>query len=424
MSTRRDLTEDIVAPLTMQERMERGQLEYSAQQFHDAKITFANLAKDYPYVAQIWINLGNAEYRLRGYLLAEKSWKEGLALNPMEVDTYLNLGSLLIEQQRIYEGVYYWRLGLQLDEKNKALWVNLAELYKKQKRYLKTFQMYQRYLEIAGPRDVESQKINRKLTQGYNAYKPNIQIAQYALQQHNLDHARRAYDKALEYYIGTAQDYKMYAAALYKLKRFDDALEAYWGALDLNDSDPVIYTNLGIILDKKGETIDALWAYIKATRLSPENDALQEKLLPRINKMVASINTGNEFATYLAKGKKARETYDLEKAKTTLFRLQDMMPYTEPLRDEIEEEMTVITDMLNIKQRAQHEFYSRGEEALEKENDEEAMHFFGMFTKYFPDDPVTEELSGICEALADRIEERKAQEAEELAKLQGKRPKK
>lgn len=408
----RDLTTDIAPQPSLEERLQRGMMEYSAKQYHDAKNTFARLTHDYPFMAHLWVHLGNAEYRLRGFLLAEKAWKEALKLDPMEVDTYLNLGSLLVEQQRFDEALYYWRVGLQLDEKNKAIWLNLAELYKKKRQPLKCFQTQQRYMEMVGPRDNDAQKINRRLTQGFNAYKPNVQIAHIALKQNNLDHARRAFDKALEYYIGTYKDHKTYGAVLYKMERIEEAERAYWNALALNDNDPKVYANLGIILEKQKRLVDATWAYVKATRLDPDNMVLQDKLMPRINKLVAAINNGKDFETYLAKARQEREKFDLETAKDRLIRLQDLMPHTEKLQETVEEEMYTMAELFNLKDKAQQALYQQGEEALERDDDEASMYFFLLFIKHFPDDPMSEELEAICKALEERIAEKRAEEAE------------
>ncbi len=406
---------EIEAPPTLDERMSRGQQEHAAQQFHDAKDTFQSIVKDYPYYSKAWMSLGSSEYRLRAFLLAEKSWKEGLRLNPMDVNGYSNLGSLLLEQQRFDEAIYYWKLGLQIDGNNKGIWLNLANLYKKLGFTARSHNLFQKYQKIAGPRDGESQKIQRRTHQGFSAYKPNIQIAQLALKQNQLDHARRALDKALEYYVGTAKDYRIYGALFFKLGRLPEAKKAYLQSIELDETDVKSHINLGVVEEKNARWVDALWAYVKASRLLPEGSEVLGKLNRRVDSILREIKSSGDgaFKAYLEAAIKSREQYRFDDAKSRLVRLQELLPHTDDIKDQIEAEMQTYSDMFDPKHMGRQQFYTQGEEYLKQGIDEGALYLFNLYREYFPDDNLSSELVEICEALEAQIELKEIEAAED-----------
>ncbi len=407
---------EVEAPPSLDERMNRGQQEHGAQQFHDAKDTFQAIVRDYPYYSKAWVSLGSAEYRLRAYLLAEKSWKEGLRLNPMDVSGYANLGSLLLEQQRFDEAIYYWKLGLQIDSTHKGIWLNLANLYKKMGLTARAHSLFQKYQKVAGPRDAESQKIQRRTHQGFAAYKPNIQIAQLALKQNQLDHARRALDKALEYYVGTAKDYRIYGALFYKLGRLPEAKQAYLQSIELDNDDVKSHINLGVVEEKNARWVDALWCYVKAQRALPETSSETiAKLNRRVDKILKEIASsgGGAFKAYLEAAVKSREQYKLDDAKERLMRLQELLPHTDEIKAEIEAEMQAYSDMVDPKHTARQHYYQQGEQYLQQGNDAGALYLFTLYQEHFPEDNLSTELVGICEALEAQIEAKEIEEAEE-----------
>ena len=63
---------------------------------------------------------------------AEKNYKQVIKLNPLEVDAYINLGTLYAYQGKNDKAKEWWEKGLLIEKDNKIILENLKRLYEKQ----------------------------------------------------------------------------------------------------------------------------------------------------------------------------------------------------------------------------------------------------------------------------------------------------
>ncbi|MDH4378336.1 MAG: tetratricopeptide repeat protein [Vampirovibrionales bacterium] len=405
--------------LTLDDRIKQGLSEYGAQQFHVAKATFTELTQEYPHLSELWLQLGNCDYRLRAYLLAEKSWKECLRLNPLALQVYINLGSLYYEQKKYEEAEYHWKVALKIDETHKMTWLRLGDLYKLQGNIVKSYQYHMKYAELAGEKDLESQRVKRRYEQGLGAYQANIRISYDCMYKGQLDHARRAFSKAFEYYPGDAKAYKAYGATLYKLNRMDDAAHAYTQAVELEPNDAGNYINLGVILEKQGHTIDAAWCYQQGITKGKDPAATQ-KLEQRVKQLTAT-RFNEKLVDYFFKAQEAIVEFKLIEASRRLGRLREMGPLTQVIHDEIQHELTKLSLLYNPKKQAEQTFLQLGNDALKAKLDDITLHFYEQYLTSFPSGEAVQELRPAVEQLKERIEKA---EAIRQAELERTRPRK
>ncbi|MFN8614616.1 MAG: tetratricopeptide repeat protein [Vampirovibrionales bacterium] len=398
-SLQKKLAEETHA-LSYDERVAQGLSEYGAQQFHAAKGTFHSLTQDYPYKSYLWQQLGNSEYRLRAFLLADKAWKEALQLNPMDIQTHVNLGSLCYEQRNYDEALHHWEMALKVDPAHKVTWQRMGDLYKLMNNGLKAHQCHMKYVELSGPKDLESQRIQRRYEQGLGAYKGNVQIGQTSLHRGQVDHARRAFAKALEYYPGDAKTYKTYGMTLYKLNRLEEAAKAYGFAIQLEPEDPGNYINLGVIYEKQNLWVDAAWCYHQGKNKSADA-AAKTKLQQRLTQITAT-GFNERLVEYFMKAQEALQEWNSMEARRRLTRLQDLGALTQAIEREISDELTRLAVFSNPKKQAEQTFLKLGSESLQVGNEDAALHFYGMYLEYFPNGDSAGQLKQAVEQLKQR----------------------
>jgi Flp pilus assembly protein TadD len=84
-----------------------------------------------------------------------------------------------------------------------------------------------------------------------------------------LDEARITMAKSVLKNPGNVVALNNLGLVLRKLDRFDDALDAYQYALQVDSTYALTYKNMGVLLEKKGENKRAAEAYMKYAQLAP-----------------------------------------------------------------------------------------------------------------------------------------------------------
>ncbi len=95
----------------------------------------------------------------------------------------------------------------------------------------------------------------------------NIGIDLY--KKDKYDEAIQAYDKALEVDPQDAEAWNNKGIALGMQGRYNEALEAFGKAVEINSSYAEAWYNMGAIFDLQERYFRAIWAYNKATLINP-----------------------------------------------------------------------------------------------------------------------------------------------------------
>lgn len=110
------------------------------------------------------------------------------------------------------------------------------------------------------------------LGQSTNSTDASLYWFQQGLSLYNMDkyeESLNAYDKALELNPNDFEAWNNKGIDLGLLGRYDEALTAFNNAVALNDSYAEAWYNMGVIYDFKGSVYTAAQAYKKATQINP-----------------------------------------------------------------------------------------------------------------------------------------------------------
>lgn len=236
---------------------------YEGAQYAEARNRFQQLVNAYPHHSELWLNLGNAEYRLNSLPLAEKHWRHALAMNPLEATAYLNLGNLYFRQERWTKALEAWQQFTQLKDTHVDVWLNLGLVYEKQGDLHRAMAAYSRFM-AASPMARETVQLRRRFETAQKNADTCLARAEAAMAEGRLSEARQAFKQAFGQFPASAQASKAYAALLYTLNDRDGALKYYQIAHHLNEEDPVCLVNLGVIHEHRGQAFEACWAYHRA----------------------------------------------------------------------------------------------------------------------------------------------------------------
>ncbi len=88
--------------------------------------------------------------------------------------------------------------------------------------------------------------------------------------QNKFEEAIQAYDKAIELNHQDAEAWNNKGTALGMQGRYNEALEAFGKAIEINSSYAEAWYNMGAIFDLQERYFRAIWAYNEATRINPQ----------------------------------------------------------------------------------------------------------------------------------------------------------
>ncbi|MBK8189793.1 MAG: tetratricopeptide repeat protein [Vampirovibrionales bacterium] len=346
---------------------------YDAGRYAEARQRFQQLVNAYPHHSELWLNLGNVEYRLNELTLAEKYWQRCLAMNPLEANAYLNLGNLCFKQERWRKAVDAWEQFTRLKDAHAGVRLNLGLAYEKLGDMDSAMAAYSRFM-ASSPMAVEAVRLRQRFEAGQKRRDARLREAEAAMAQGALSQARDSFEQAFTDFPGTAQSYKAYAALLYKLNDSPAARTFYEKSCRLNDQDPVTLVNLGVIYEKSGAVFDACWAYQRALACRCEQpDAVSR----RLSALMAA--QPDLLSIALDEARRWREKGDGRAAKRRYDQLQQWPDLPEAIAELLQSACEVLAVETDPRMRAAAAAFSLGEEAYDHGRYDQAL---GHLTRY------------------------------------------
>jgi tetratricopeptide (TPR) repeat protein len=224
---------------------------------HRERVDYEKAAEAYERAARIAPTSFDAHYYLglmRQYLrqsdAAVQAYLYALAIEPNNMDANHHLASCYLQMGRPAEAVPYARRATELNSKSQAAWANLGAAYSLMNLYEKAVRAYREaneYGTFQAPVLTGLAEAHTRL----GHYDRAIAVLDVVIkkQPSALAHERKAY-------------------ALFKQKKYDDALANFRAALLFDANDPAALNGLGVCLMTK---------YIRAERKVPihKQEAIQ-----------------------------------------------------------------------------------------------------------------------------------------------------
>ena len=105
---------------------------YHLGDYKNAKEIGLNALKINNNIPYLYFILASIEEKVNDLEEAEKNYKQVIKLNPLEVDAYINLGTLYAHQGKNDKAKEWWEKGLWIEKDNKIIQDNLKRLSEKQ----------------------------------------------------------------------------------------------------------------------------------------------------------------------------------------------------------------------------------------------------------------------------------------------------
>lgn len=166
-------------------------------------------------------------------------------------------------QQKFSDAInYYWRI-LAVQSDDYEVQFNLAAAYERTGQYAKAEEFFKMLLD---------KEPDNAVVLNYLGY-------MYADQGIKLKQAKKLIEKALEIAPKNGAYLDSYAWVMYKLGRFDEALEYQIRALEATGDDAILLEHMGDIYYALNKITEAQYHWEKALHLNPDNESIKEKLL-------------------------------------------------------------------------------------------------------------------------------------------------
>lgn len=387
---------------TTDELFSQGIAAYQAGHFDEAESAFTQVLTYEPFSSETLLNLGNVYYRQEKMDQAEETWLKTLAINPIEEKAYLNLGNLYYAQQRYNKAVYYWEIFKKLDPLHANIYLNLGLAYEAMADLPKAFSNYNHYLKSSGGKNkgansVELLQLKNRLDHAKLIAENNVKVAESLMQTGRLAAAKDAYEKSVMIYPLHPRIYKHYATVLYKLQNHQAALEWYEKAFQNLPGDTGLLINLGVLHEKAGDALQALWAYNLTLKLDPGG------IPGKVRKL--SQNLWDKYGEALIDDSLERIQHEIERghyleAERLAQRLFDVaFPLAPQKLPEVKTIIQFLDDRKNPKKLAADIAYAMAEDFRTSGQYEKAIRFYERYLSITPEGKRAEEVRARLEEM-------------------------
>lgn len=211
---------------------------------------------EHPYSETAWYNLGNAFYNLNLVEKAIEAYDYCVTINDRFTSAYFNLGNAYLSEEMFEKAVECYQNCLHLEEASALTHCYIGECYERMQEYPSAIEYYKKALDI---------------DPGYAEAWIGMGIVKDA--QGKTQEAVLFVEKAVELSPENSDYQEVYAEALEKLGRIDDAKEAFKACLALDAESQearISYARMVFEYEMEGEYIDIL---NEGLLLQPDNAA-------------------------------------------------------------------------------------------------------------------------------------------------------
>jgi len=240
-----------------------GRLKHFDEQYDLAEKYYREAIALEDSLPDAWINLALVIDRQGRYNEALETMQKALKKTPSDTTGILFYTSLIHSRNDKYELARegYARL-LESDPDNIQFRFNLAASYERLGDFEQAETNFQKILEV---------EPDNALTLNYLGY-------MYADKGVKLEEARKMIEKALAIEPDNGAYLDSYAWVLYKLGRYEEAIGPMQNAIEIEREDAILYDHQGDIYAALNQLDKAVESWKKALELDPENEDLRLKL--------------------------------------------------------------------------------------------------------------------------------------------------
>jgi tetratricopeptide (TPR) repeat protein len=347
---------------------------YDRGDFHKAMGGFKELLAFKPHASEIHLNLGNVHLRLTEMEAAENCFRKAIELDPMEANAYLGLGNLYFKQDKTEEAANCWEIYKKLNRQNANVWLNLGIAYDKLGEPVKAMENYSIFLGL-NPSSAEAARIKQRFNGARRMFEHNIKVAEELLARGNRQkQVMDILQKALAAYPGTAKMYKTYASLLYQDGQAQEAMDAYRRAWELKPDDPAVLVNLGVLHEKLGQPVQALWAYCQAKTFPGREQA---KIAQRFESLLSSHRP--KLREELSRAQTLLRQGRFQQAEVLLNQLVQLSEAAPEIRKDAEELLERAQDAQDPVAKAAKTYFAKGKDAETNGQFDQAMMHYGKY---------------------------------------------
>ncbi|HNJ71869.1 MAG TPA: tetratricopeptide repeat protein, partial [bacterium] len=211
---------------------------------------------------QVHASVGLLSIQSGNYEKAVRAFRHADRLQPNNFDFLRSLGFALVQLKRSVEALDVLERASMLNGRDLLTMNLLAPIYQNQKRFTQSDSVFERIL----------------------VFEPNNEVIlnnySYSLAERRirLDKARQMIEKALKKAPDNGHYLDTMGWVLFQLEEYAQALIYTQRAVAVHPNSEEVWTHLGEIHHKLGNTQDALSAFQKALTINPDNSMLTEKI--------------------------------------------------------------------------------------------------------------------------------------------------
>ncbi|MEI6291515.1 MAG: tetratricopeptide repeat protein, partial [Chloroflexota bacterium] len=227
----------------------------------------------------IWNELGETYFRTNEPEKALEAYTRAIELGVTNGKTFTNLAGLNVQYGKYAQAVPLYQMSLELLTNPEDLaenWIKLGSVYHHLNEHGKAIQAYQKSSEFSG---IISSKNSSRTQAGISSQAVNEQSEVHG--EINLPENSESIDRehselftsAVQNADPSAQEnpsvWNELGLVLFKVGAYEDAIDAYKKAIDLDPKCGYFYSNIGQVLVSQGRLVDAMEIFEHSIKLLP-----------------------------------------------------------------------------------------------------------------------------------------------------------
>ncbi len=243
-----------------------------------------------------WIHnsLGVVLSQQKDYTGAEKHFREAIAIQPAQVQSYWNYGNMLMDEQRVDDAIQEYQQAVSLAPNNADMATSLGSAYSAKNQIAKAIEQYRKALKI-NPMSIKAAcelgvifvQLG-KIEDGIQFYRTALRVEpDNAALCNNMGNAllkQSKFDEAASYYrqaLTSAPDLLSVrdnlGTALLFGEKIEEAIQTFKAVIQLNPGDARAHYNLAICYLRMGQLEEARLELQKTVLLTPSPFAEQAR---------------------------------------------------------------------------------------------------------------------------------------------------
>lgn len=232
---------------------------YEEREYANSAATFKKIMERYPEQIEALVNYADANYHMGNVDEALRYWKLAKEKDKYLINAYINMGNYYMSKNEIKHAIGEFEQAFCINPYNEVNLLNLGVAYERIEDRKKAFMIYEFYaVHSTNVSSTEYKNVHKKVSMHKLNAISHIKLGMFFEKKQYYRKALQSYYESVRVFPNFAKTYSNIGNILYKLEKYENAVEFWLESYKIDSHQTNLCLNLGLAYEKLGSPIDAL----------------------------------------------------------------------------------------------------------------------------------------------------------------------